>query len=1118
MQFKSFKMIRLIGLFMLVFQISLAAEGQGIVSLRKQKIKASDLIREIKKQTGYSVLYSSQTLDDNKYIQVDFQNSSLENVIKTLVQGQNVNYEIKDRTILISPGSNNVRNADVIKPEANVRQSSIRGVVRDENGQALQGASVSVQGANNATSTDASGEFTLPNVKVGDVLVVRYVGYQAKNVSLTSLGSQLTVQLAIDNNTIDDVVVTALGIRRSERALSYNVQQVDGEEMTKVQDANFINALSGRVAGVNINASSGGVGGASKVVLRGTKSISKSSNVLYVIDGIPMFNRKGAEGQEFASTGSSEGIADFNPEDIESMSVLTGAAAAALYGSEASNGAIVITTKKGVIGKTTLTLSQNTQFLSAFQLPKFQNRYGTGSSLASGVNDKSWGLLLNEANTMGYNPADDYFKTGVISTEALTFSTGNERNQTYASAGAVNSTGIVPNNKYDRYNFTLRNTSKFLDDKLSLDVGFSYILQNDQNMINQGVYGNPIVTAYLFPRGDDWNDIKMYERYDVTRKIDTQYWPQGINEFVGQNPYWINYRNLRNNKKDRYMFNANLNYQLNDWLSFTARGRMDNSNNVFTEKLYATTNTTITDGSINGFYGITNDNMKQYYGDFIANVNKQFNDFSLQANVGAIINRTDGTFLPIRGPILPNAIPNKFGINQIDFSKKSPSYEDKIREQQSIFATAELGYKNTYYLTLTGRNDWDSALYGPYSEQGSFFYPSVGLSVVLSEALNLPTSIEYLKVRSSFASVATPYDPYLATLTYPWDYTLQQYMDQTLYPIGQLFPERTDSWEVGLNTRFLQGFNLDLSFYHAMTMNQTFDPQISASAGYSGFRVQTGKVLNKGVELALGYTKTWNDFNWSSNYTFSANKNEIKELVSDWTIPETGEVIDINRLDVGGLGRAKFILKPGGSLGDIYSLSDLQRDSNGDVYIDQNGGISVNNNVGDIFLGSVFPKSNMAWRNDFGYKNFNLGFMFAARFGGVVYSATQAAMDAYGVSEASAIARDNGGVTVNGSNVINPEIYYATVGGTSGIPQFYTYSATNVRLQEASIGYTFPKSMLGNVGDLSISLIGRNLWMIYNKAPFDPEATATTGNYYQGINNFMTPNTRNLGFNVRLKF
>lgn len=429
-----------------------------------------------------------------------------------------------------------------------------------------------------------------------------------------------------------------------------------------------------------------------------------------------------------------------------------------------------------------------------------------------------------------------------------------------------------------------------------------------------------------------------------------------------------------------------------------------------------------------------------------------------------------------------------------------------------------MGYKGAYYLTLTGRNDWPSQLAGPNSTQSSFFYPSVGTSFVLSEIFHLPKQIDYLKARASYASVGLPFPRFLANPTFEWDTALRQWKSKANYPLYNLKPENTTSWEIGLTARFLKHFNLDVTLYHTTTYNQTFNPQISVSSAYSTLYVQTGSVSNKGIELSLGYKNKWGDFGWASNYTFSANRNKINELVRNYVHPETGTVINKDRLDVGGHGQAHFILKEGGTLGDLYSLSDIKRDSQGKVYIDNEGKVYTDNNVGDIKLGSVFPKCNMAWRNDFSWKGLNVGLMFSARFGGIVYSATQATLDTYGVSETTAQARDLGYVEVNGGDHINPETWYTTIGSKNGVPQYYTYSATNIRLQEASIGYTIKKNKLWNVGDITLSLVGRNLLMLYCKAPFDPEATASTGNYYQGIDYFMTPSTRSIGFNVKVKF
>ena len=1001
---------------------------------------------------------------------------------------------------------------DVIQSE----EIEASGQVLDNDGNPVIGASIVVKGTSVGTVTDLDGTFLLRCAE-GAELEISCIGYASQTVKAAP---RMRIVLQEDSLFLDDVVVTALGIKRSTKALSYNAQEFKSDAITAVKDANLINALTGKVAGVNINASSSGVGGASKVVMRGTKSIAQSSNALYVIDGVPMYNQGGTgESGAFGSQGVTEAIADINPEDIESLTVLTGAAAAALYGSNAANGAIVITTKKGAKGHLQLSLSQNTEFLTALRTPEFQNIYGTGDlNSATGSVDRSWGKKLNEANFYGYDPVKDYLQTGVVTTETVTLSTGTDRNQTYASVSALNSEGMVPNNDYNRYNFTVRNTTSFLDDRMTLDVGAGYIIQSDRNMVNQGTYANPLVTAYLFPRGDDWEDIRMYERWDTSRGIYTQYWPQGIDEFVGQNPYWINYRNLRENHKQRYMLNAGLTYQILDWLSVQGRARTDNSVNTYTQKYYATTNMTLAGGSDNGLYGTSKTEHDQLYADVIATANKSFDSgLSVMANVGTSYSSQQEDLLGTTGPIAASGIPNVFNVLQLDDSKTGRSQSGYHDVTESVFGSLELGYKSAYFLTLTGRNDWPSQLAGAKSSASSFFYPSIGGSIVLSEALRLPKAVDFAKIRASWASVGLPFPRFLANPTYSWDSSNKVWQSKRNYPMYNLKPERTNSWEVGFNLRMLN-FNLDVTYYNSRTFNQTFDPNISVSSGYSTLYVQTGNVRNDGVEFSLGYSNEWrNGFRFASTYVFSANRNRILELMDDYVHPETGQVISKERLDIGGLGQARFILKKGGTLGDLYSNADIQRDSEGNVLINQDGTVVANYNSDDIFLGSVLPKVNMSWRNDLGYKGFNFSFMVSARLGGICYSATQAALDAYGVSKVTADARDYGGVLVNGGDLVDTENWYTIIGARSGIPQYYSYSATNVRLQEASIGYTFSRKLL-RICDVNVSAVGRNLFFFYCKAPFDPEAVATTGNYYQGIDCFMMPSPRTLGFNVKLTF
>ena len=652
---------------------------------------------------------------------------------------------------------------------------------------------------------------------------------------------------------------------------------------------------------------------------------------------------------------------------------------------------------------------------------------------------------------------------------------------------------------------------------MRLDVGGSYIIQNDRNMTNQGVYSNPVTPVYLFPRGDNFSLVKTFERWDPARKIKTMFWPQGEGDLRMQNPYWIAYRNLRLNNRRRYMLSAALSYDITPWLNLSGRVRIDNSTTKYEQKLYASSNSTITEGSTQGYYAVADPQERQTYADILANVDKRFGYFSIVANLGASISDNRYDELSYRGPIRENGIPNVFNVFDLDNTKKKARQEGWNEQTQSVFASVEAGWKSMLFLTLTGRNDWASQLAN--SSTSSFFYPSVGLSAILSEMLPMPKAIDYAKVRASFSSVGMPYPRNLTSPTYEYDETTQTWKPKTHYPIGSLKPERTDSWELGLDLRLFKDLSLALSWYRANTMNQTFDPKISVSSGYSTIYLQTGHVRNQGVELSLGYRHTWrNGLRWESGFTMSANRNRIVELVKDYRHPETGEIINKDRLDVGGLGKARFILKTGGTLGDLYTQSGLKRDVNGMVEIDPSGGLVTVDNLQDIKLGSVFPKANLAWRNAFDWKGVHLSALVTARLGGVVYSATQAAMDQYGVSKSSALARDNGGVLVNGRTLVDAQTWYTAIGTQSGLPQYYTYSATNVRLQEASIGYTLPRSWFGNICSVQLSVVGRNLLMICNKAPFDPEFVASTGNYYQGIDYFMMPSTRSVGLNARINF
>ena len=980
----------------------------------------------------------------------------------------------------------------------------VTGRVVDSAGEPLIGATIMVEGTKEGAVTDIDGNFTI-NTTSKAKLVISYVGYTTQTILV---GDKTTIDVTLKEvaNTMNEVVVTALGIKRAEKALSYNVQSVGSNELTRNKDANFVNSLNGKVAGVNISKSASGVGGATRVIMRGAKSIEGDNNVLYVIDGIPIFNFSGGRDSGIMGEGrvSSEGIADFNPEDIESISVLAGPSAAALYGSNAANGAILITTKKGKEGRVDISFSSSADFSSPLLMPEFQNTYG--NKLGS---YESWGEKL--ATPSSYDPKKDFFRTGTNFINALTLNMGNEFNQTFASVATTNSRGIVPNNTYDRYNFTIRNTTRMFKNKVQLDLGASYI--KDNNMVSQGEYWNPIVAAYLFPRGESFEGIKTFERYDNVRNFPTQYWPISDSRFANQNPYWTAYRNLAPDDKDRFMFNAGLTYNIFDWLSVACRIRLDKTFITSERKIYASSFNYF--AKEKGAYEYYDYKDHQTYIDAIANINKTFGKFSLAANVGysysdyASLTRGYGGNLVL--------VPNKFSLNNInpsDSKVREGGGDSKVRNV-AAFASAELGWRSMVYLTLTGRNDWNSRLVN--SSEESFFYPSVGLSGIISEMTKLPSFISYLKVRGSYTEVGSPVSRSgmtSGTITTPIVGGSLKSTD--IYPFTDYKAERTKSYEFGLTARFWKKLSFDFTWYKSNTYNQTFIGELPESSGYKAVYLQAGNVENRGVEMALGYNDNFGGLQWNSSLVYSKNVNEIKEMVKDYHHPLSPKPINIPEVSK---DNGRVLLKVGGSINDIYARKVLAKDNQGFVNVSPSGGMSLET-VEPIYLGKTTPDFTMGWNNNFTYKNFGLSFLINARVGGIVTSSTQALLDRFGVSKASADARDAGGVMIPNQGLYDAKKYYTLVAtGENDLAGYYTYSATNVRLQELTLSYKFNSRLFNNViKDLTLSFVATNPWMIYCKAPFDPELTASTGTYGQGNDYFMQPSLKSYGFSVKFKF
>lgn len=1085
-------------LFLVVLQLS--AENSYAqrmrIAISMSNVSVEQVLNKIEETSDYVFLYNDETIQKSRIVSVRSKSGKITDILDDIFKGTDISYTVIDKQIILSKSNKVNQTAKAIQ---------IKGTVKDALGEPLIGVSVLVKGTSNGTVTDLDGRFSL-NVSVGDILEFSYVGYAAQSVTVKN-ATPLDIVLSEDAQALDEVVVTALGIKREAKALTYNVQEIKAAGITKVKDANFVNSLSGKIAGVTINQSSSGTGGSSRVVMRGTKSLFGENNALYVLDGIPMQGLRTKQSDNFyesVEVADGDGISNINPEDIESMSVLTGASAAALYGNRGANGVILITTKKGAIGKPRISYSNSTSFSRPFVTPEFQNTYGRKEG-----EFKSWGDKLEKPST--YNPLD-FFQTGFNTMNSIAVSTGTETNQTHISFGAVNSEGIIDNNKYNRYNFTFRNSWDIVKNVLSMDMGLFYIKQNNQNSNGQGMYYNPLVPIYLFPPSDDINKYAVYERYDADRNFKTQYWPYGNQGLGMQNPYWIINRNMFNTDRDRYIISLSMKWNITNWLNIIGRARIDNAYTDFERKLYASTDGLFAKSQ--GNYMNQEDKNTSTYLDFLVNVDKKFGEnYHLLVNLGGSFYDEKYKSDTFEGNLV--GVPNFFHPSNIPSTESNYNKSELHTQTQSIYGKAEIGYRNFLYADVTGRIDWFSTLVGTSKEY--VCYPSAGLSVILSEILPLPEKIiSFWKIRGSYAQVGNPPSAYLPYATVALENGNATSANFT--PASHLKPEMTKAFEFGMDLRLFQNkLNIAATYYNSNTYNQLFKYELPPSTGYAFAYENAGKVNNWGIELSVGFNQDLGPVQWNSNLIYSMNRNEIKELLPEYVTDRTTgmTVKSPTEFSVATADSYRMILKKGGSMSDIYATK-LKQDLHGNILI-SNGGVSAEENT-FIKVGSAAPKYNLGFRNSFSWKGLELDFLIDARVGGEVISATQALMDQFGVSQQTADARDNKGVVVN-KGKLDAEQYYGTVAsGKTGLLAHYVYSATNVRLREMSLSYMLPSKWFGEKLNISLSLTGHNLLMFYNKAPFDPELTANTGTYYQGFDYFMPPSLRSFGFGVKVNF
>ena len=1000
--------------------------------------------------------------------------------------------------------------------KASADNSTVRGRVVDVSGEPLIGATIREKGGTRGTVTDIEGNFIL-SVPDSAVLQVSFVGYESIEVSV---GGRKTLEIQLRENTVmlDNVIITALGLEKKEASLAYSIQKVKGEELTRMKEVNMITALAGKAAGVQINKNSSGIGGSAKVSLRGIRSASGDNQPLYVIDGVPMLNI-GTE-QAYSAIGGTanagnrdggDGISNLNPEDVESISILKGAPAAALYGSQAANGVILITTKKGnTAGQRNIYFSTGLTFDKAFSLPKMQNCYGV-SDVVDSWGEKAYLPTSNELN--------DFFRTGLTSITSVSVNYGNEKIQTYFSYANTTGRGIVDKNQLTKHNINLRETAVMFNQRLKLDGNVNVMRQIVKNKpVSGGFYMNPLVGLYRFPRGEDLSYYKdNYEIYDPERKLGIQNWHTFTEDFE-QNPYWIQNRIQSKETRMRSIISLSANLRINSWLTVQARGSVDYISDKMRQKFYASTAPALC--GANGRYIEMDYQETLIYGDVMAMGKRKWEDFALDVAIGGSINdkNVNSTRYDSKNASLKYA--NVFNLANIVMNG-SASIDQKIdsrRQLQSVFGTAQVGYQDKVFLDLTARNDWASTLAYTSHEKSGFFYPSAGLSFLIDKWIQLPEWISFAKLRGTYSKVGNDI-PQFITNSVSHITAGGELQANDAAPFKEMEPEMTHSVEVGTEWRFFQsrlGFNL--TYYRTNTHNQFFKLPALAGDMYAYRYVNAGDIQNRGWELTVDATPVLTpDFTWKTSLNFSSNRNKIKELHE-----ELKELV---------YGPSSFSssyamkLVKGGSIGDIYGKAFV-RDVEGNIVYqtegDHKGLPAVEGEGNTIKVGNANPRFIMGWNHTFSYKGFSLYFLLDWRYGGKILSQTQAEMDLYGVSQVTALVRDRGYVTLEGQQIDNVKGFYKNiVGGRAGVTEYYMYDATNLRLREVSLNYTFPKKWMQKtkvLKDLQLAFVARNLCFLYKKAPFDPDLVLSTGNDNQGIEVFGMPTTRSLGFTVKCEF
>lgn len=1016
----------------------------------------------------------------------------------------------------------------------NVQQDAdCKGVVIDATGEPVIGASVVVKGKTGAgTVTDIDGNFTLKNVKKGETLRITSLGMTP--VEVVYNGSNVKVTLKDDSKALDEVVVTALGIKRERKSLGYAIQDVKGDAILNSHENNVANALTGKIAGVQITRSSNGPGGSSKIQLRGNNSVTGLNQPLIVVDGVPMDNFTGADNNDYwnPSADMGNGLSDINPEDIESMSVLKGASAAALYGSRAGNGVILITTKSGRQTKGLgITVTGTVSAESIFMKPDVQTTYGQGTQgVYNSTSGLSWGPRIEgqeyvrwdgqKVKMQSYDNLDNYYGTGTELQENVTLSQQYGKTSIYASMTNMNNKSMTPGAKLNRTNLMLRGVTSFgKNDAWTFDGKVQYIRNKANNRpVSGNNSNNSALGLFTFPTTLDIRDFENC----IDENNEMIWWNKD-----GNNPYWMSKYSLSDDSRDRFLMNASLKYKVLSWLTAEIKAGTDMYTLEATRRVYSGNSnvTTLYEQNINHFY----ENNFSYL--LTATKDNIFDKFGGTVTFGGNLMATKKTGM--KGLATKLVIPNKFSLNNGE-NKADISETYTQKKINSLYGTVGINYDGWAFLDATFRNDWSSAL---SKENRSFFYPSVSASWLFGEMFNkigkkMPSWFSFGKIRASYAEVGNDMDPYQLYNLYSTSPDshggITASSSNTLYN-KNVKNELIKSYEVGVELKFLNNrLGLDFAWYKSNATNQLMNLPVNSLSGYNYKKINAGDIQNTGVELMAYATPIrTKDFEWTINYNISHNNNTIKDLYDG-----------VDRYQLGGYDNIRIYAIKGGKYGEIWGTKFLRVEDGqykGQLLLTSDGLPQATSEMEKI--GDQQATCNMGLTNSFSYKGWNLSFQIDARIGGEIFSGTNAMMQRSGTAAATApggkrvddmvvagVYKDASGNYVQNTNKVTTQQYWNAVAGTGnmGIGEANIYSASNIRLRNVSLGYNVPSSILAKtnfIQSLKAGFTVTNVFMIHsNMNGIDPESVFATSTNATGFEYAGIPTTRSFVFNVSIGF